>query len=224
MLLLASGRGERLGAAIPKAYVAVRGEALVVRSLRRLSQVCDEREIILAVNPEHREPFVEPLLPALREHGLDQVVDGGATRQASMTNAFEASDPQSEIVLVHDAARPFFPVAAVRDAIARASEIGGALLAIPVSDTLKSVDGSTVTGTVDRSRMWAAQTPQLARRADLATAIERAHEDGFVATDDVSLLEHAGIPVEVVTGSPRNLKVTTPADLAVAEHFAAEED
>lgn len=225
MLLLASGRGERLGASIPKAFVEVAGEALVVRSLRRLASISGvDSEIVLAVDGRDREEFVTPLESVLGAAGVDVIVDGGATRQESMTRALAATRAESTVILVHDAARPFFPVAAAREVLERAAAVGGALLAIKVADTIKRVDDDgRVAATVDRSPLWAAQTPQAARRDVLEAALRRAEADGFVATDDVSLLEHAGVPVEVVLGSPRNFKITTPDDLALAEHFARTE-
>ncbi|MCA8944501.1 MAG: 2-C-methyl-D-erythritol 4-phosphate cytidylyltransferase [Planctomycetes bacterium] len=225
MLLLASGRGERLGASVPKAFVELAGEPLVVRSMRRLAAVTDDREIVLAVQACDREAFVNPILESLRAAGLDRVVDGGATRQESMERAFEASTADSDVVLIHDAARPFFSIEATRQAIAIAIEVGGAVLATPVADTIKRVDeAGCVIETVERSGLWAAQTPQLCRRDALARSIEIARRDRFLATDDVSLLEYAGIAVQVVEGSRRNIKVTTPADMEIAEHLASSED
>ena len=225
MLLLASGRGTRLGAEIPKAYVPVRGVPLVVRSMRRLAALADAREMVLAVHPEDREPHVAPLAAAFAELGRVTIVDGGATRQESMERAFAATGADCDVVLVHDAARPFFPVAATRVALERAQANGGSLLAIRAPDTLKHVaDDGHVEHTVDRSHIWLAQTPQCVRRDSLIAALAHASRTGFVGTDDVSLLEHAGIPVEVVVGDRLNLKITTPDDLVLAEAIAAVDD
>ena len=227
MLLLASGRGERFGGEIPKAYLPCKGRSLLERSLGRLAAIAprNEREIILAIHPQDRETHLEPILAQLRADGLDLVVDGGATRQESMRNALNASDCEFPIVLIHDAARPFFPVAAAQQAIEKASITGGAFLAISAKDTLKQVDESgRVSTTLDRSSAWHAQTPQVVQRDLLEQALRRADADGFQATDDVSLLEHAGFPVTVVAGSDLNIKVTTPEDMAFAEVIATRED
>ena len=143
---------------------------------------------------------------------MTDVVDGGATRQDSMRNALDACSADRELVLVHDAARPFFPVAAARQAVQRAAEVGGAILAVPVPDTLKRVDGDfLVTATVPRADLWLAQTPQVAQRAVLEKAMARATERGVTLTDDASLLEQIGVPVEVVPSTPKNIKLTVAA-------------
>ena len=225
MLLLASGRGTRLGGEVPKAWVACRGRVLIARSLARLAQITDDREIVLAVDPADRAPHLEPLLGELRALGLDRVVDGGATRQQSMQRAFAACSADAGLVLVHDAARPFLPVEAARAALARAEQVGGAVLAVRAPDTLKRGDADDrVVETLDREGVWLAQTPQVCRRDLLERALERAARDGFTGTDDVSLLEHAGFPVALVESTPTNLKITTPHDLALAEAIAAVED
>jgi 2-C-methyl-D-erythritol 4-phosphate cytidylyltransferase len=229
MLLLAAGRGERLGGAVPKAFVDCAGATLFERSLRRLARVelrppFRARTIVAAV-PAGELPHVEASLRALRALGLERVVLGGATRQESMAAALAAADPAAELVLVHDAARPFFPLAAAAAAMSLAWERGAALLAVRAPDTMKRVDGEgRVRATLDRADVWLAQTPQVARRSVLAAALERARADGFTGTDDVSLLEHAGAAAYVVEGSAHNLKVTTRADLELAELLARRED
>lgn len=221
MLVLAAGRGTRFGGPLPKAYVEVVGQTILERSIRRLAAVTADREIVLAVHPDDRATLLAPLLPRLEEAGLTRVVDGGATRQESMQRALAGSGAGTDLVLVHDAARPFFPIEAARTALARARDVGAALLAIPASDTLKRVDPARrVVGTVDRSEVWYAQTPQVARRAELERALRLAAASGFVATDDVALLEHAGVAVEVVLGAATNLKLTTPEDLVLARALA----
>ncbi len=226
MLLLAAGRGTRFGGEVPKAFLPLRGRTLVERSLARLAQLAppEAREIMLTVHPDDRASHLAPLLPRLRALGLTAVVDGGATRQESMQRALAACAADSALILVHDAARPFFPVTAAREALAWAAGGGGALLAIPAPDTLKRVAGETVQGTLARDGVWLAQTPQVLLRRDLARALAHAAQTGFVATDDVGLLEHAGLPVRVVASSASNFKITTPADWALAEAIAAQED
>ncbi|MCC6672474.1 MAG: 2-C-methyl-D-erythritol 4-phosphate cytidylyltransferase [Planctomycetes bacterium] len=217
ILVLAAGQGSRFGGEVPKAYVPCAGAPIVVHCVRRLAALWPERTLVLAADPAHG-PHLDPILPALHAAGLDRVVAGGATRQESMRNAFAAAPEDHEVVLVHDAARPLFPRAAALLAIERAAAVGGALLAIPVTDTLKRADERRqVLGTVDRRGIWAAQTPQVLRRDLLVRALAAAQRDGFQATDDAALLEHAGLPVEVVPGSPHNLKITTREDLILAE-------
>ncbi|MEE2886022.1 MAG: 2-C-methyl-D-erythritol 4-phosphate cytidylyltransferase [Planctomycetota bacterium] len=221
ILLLASGRGTRMGGATPKVYLPVAGVPILLRTARRLAQLDPQAEIVLAVNPEDRSTHLAPLLPELSALGIEKVIDGGATRQDSMMQALAAAGQDCDTILIHDAARPFFPIEATRQAIARAAEVGAALLAIPTPDTLKQVnDARQVEGTLDRAGVWLAQTPQIVRR----NLLEQGLAVGHTGTDDVSLVEQLGQPVEVVNGSARNLKITAPSDLELAEFIATLED
>ena len=224
ILLLAAGRGSRLAAEVPKAFVDCGGQTLLMRSLRRLARIPVSKEIILTVRPEDRQPHLSSMLEMLEELGLDQVVDGGDTRLQSMRLAFDASSHDHPLVLVHDAARPFFSVTAAQQAIEQAAEVGAALLAIPAPDTLKRVRDGRILQTVDRRDIHLAQTPQVLRRDLLAEALAKAESDGFECSDDVSLFEHAGFPVALVPGSPANFKITTKGDLELATLIASRED
>ena len=227
ILVLAAGRGTRLGGEIPKAFVPVGGEAILCRSARRLAEVFVAQggwEMVLAVHPDDRATHLEPLLPTLEGLGPTTVVDGGATRQESMARALAASSTDGELVLVHDAARPFFPIAAVREAVEQARTVGAAVLAVPVPDTVKQVDnGRRVVKTIDRNGLWLAQTPQVIRRDLLERALAAAQEDNAKETDDVALLERLGQPVAVVPGSATNIKITSQADLELAEALALQQ-
>lgn len=230
ILLLAAGRGSRFGGEVPKAYVSLDGVPILLRSAARLAQTVDLRSpgnrMVVLVHPDDRPTHLAPLLAGLQALGNVVVADGGATRQESMARGLAAAGEGCELVLVHDAARPLFPVAATQTAMARAAECGAALLALPATDTLKQVDPATglVRASVDRSSIWLAQTPQVLRREVLVRALAQARTDGFEGTDDVSLAEHVGCPVAVVEGSPRNLKITRSDDLLVAAALLAAGD
>lgn len=226
MLLLAAGRGARFGGETPKAFLRLRGRTLLERCVERLAQVvpAHQREIVVAVHDDDRARHIEPLLPRLRALGLTHLVAGGATRQESMQRALAACDPRADLVLVHDAARPFFGVTDTRAALVRAAAHGGALLATPVPDTLKRVDGTRVRTTVARDGLWAAQTPQIARRELMTRALAQAITDAYATTDDVGLLERLGAGVEVVQSARTNIKITTRDDWDLAEAIAARED
>ena len=151
-------------------------------------------------------------------HGANAVVEGGATRAESVRLGLAAVPETAEVVVVHDAARPLASDALFRAVIAAvvAEGAGGAIPGVPVSDTIKVVDGAnTVTRTLDRSSLVAVQTPQ----AFGAELLRRAHAEGGEATDDAALVEALGATVRVVPGDPRNLKITTPADLGTAERL-----
>jgi 2-C-methyl-D-erythritol 4-phosphate cytidylyltransferase len=177
------------------------------------------------VHPDDRSTWLAAQLPALRSviaaRGTLHLVDGGATRQDSVRAGLAACSPDTELVLVHDAARALLPIAATRACIAAAHHAGAALLAIPAPDTLKRVAGERVTATLDRTDVWQAQTPQVIRRELLQRAFAHADRTRFTGTDDVSLVEHLGEPVAVVAGSPTNLKITRPDDLPLAAAILA---
>lgn len=228
LLLLASGRGTRLGGVVPKTYVPIDGVPLLLRSARKLARVAAghaRTDMVLAVHPDDRAVHLAPLSAELAALGFHTVVDGGETRLDSMARALDACPTGAEVVLVHDAARPFFPVPAAQTVIERAAACGGALLAVPVADTLKQVGGDRrVVRTIDRNGIWLAQTPQAARRGELERGLARARQTGRTATDDSGLLEALGVAVEVVPGSPWNFKVTSVEDLSIAHLLASHED
>ena len=223
MLLLAAGRGSRFGGAIPKAYLPLGGRALLLRSAERLLQVGQSlgapHELILVVSAQDRQTHLADLRSDIEQLGAT-VVDGGNSRQESMQRGLAAASTDCDLVLVHDAARPLFPIDATRDCIRRAEQTGAALLAIPTPDTLKRVDAAgLVQATIDRSDIQSAQTPQVMQRDLLDKALEQAATSGLQATDDVSLIEAIGGSVAVVMGSPTNIKITQAADLALAEQL-----
>jgi 2-C-methyl-D-erythritol 4-phosphate cytidylyltransferase len=161
---------------------------------------------------------VPPGLAASESHGADMVVEGGATRTASVGRGLAAVPESAEVIIVHDAARPLASAALFREVIAvvTSGDADGAIPGLPVSDTIKVVDGTqTVTATLDRATLVAVQTPQ-AFAADLLRA---AHAAGTEATDDATLVEAIGGTVRVVPGDPRNLKITTPDDLDRVAHL-----
>ena len=223
ILLLAAGRGTRLGADVPKAFLQLGDDALLVHSAARLLAAVPEGatcEVLLLVQPSDRAELLPACLGRLQSvmpAGVEpKVVDGGATRQASMQRGLEATSDDVDLVCVHDAARALVPVEQARECFRTAQAVGAALLAIPAADTLKLGRNGRVVETIDRSAVWYAQTPQIARRDWFLRAAARAQADGFEATDDVSLLEHAGLDVALVSGTSSNLKITRPDDLALA--------
>lgn len=214
VLLVAAGGGTRLGAG-PKAFVPVAG----VPMLRRAAEAAAAAELVDAVvaavppGAEDRARGVLGELPV-----PCRIVSGGASRQASVAGALEAAG-EAEAVAVHDAARPLCPPALFDRCLEALDRHPAVLAAGAVTDTVKVVSGGLVTATLDRSSLAAAQTPQAFRADVLRQAHAAAARDGIEATDDVALAELLGIEVAVVEGSDRNLKITTPVDLAVAEEL-----
>jgi 2-C-methyl-D-erythritol 4-phosphate cytidylyltransferase len=202
----AGGSGERLGAERPKAFVVCAGRPLLEWSVEVLSAVCDR--VIVAVPAGHEGPGW---------------VEGGASRSASVRNALSAA-PEARTVVVHDAARPLVTLELVESCLAALMGVDGVTAAAPVTDTIKQAypDG-TVERTLDRSRLWAVQTPQVFRADALRRALEVSDEVLAAATDDASLVEAAGGSVRVVESPAENFKVTSHRDLEVAERILGSE-
>ena len=196
----AGGAGERLGADRPKAFVVCAGRPLYEWSVEVLAAVCDR--VVVAVPAEYVRPGW---------------VEGGASRSASVRNALAAA-PEATTVVVHDAARPLVTRELVERCIGALMGVDGAIAAAPVTDTIKEAypDG-TVERTLDRSRLWAVQTPQVFRADALRRALDVDEATLAAATDDASLVEAAGGSVRVVEARAENIKVTTTADLRRAE-------
>lgn len=216
----AAGAGSRFGGQIPKQFVEVAGAPIIVHTLRRFDE-CDEiGAMIVALRPEEIERFGQSL-PAHKIRKPVRLVGGGAERSDSILNALEAAkefDP--ELVAVHDAVRPFVTPERISATLRRARETGAAILALPATDTIKEVENGLIQRTIDRRRIWRAQTPQAFRYDLLLRANEEARAANLpsaMATDDAFLVERLGLPVAVVEGSPNNIKITTPEDLALAE-------
>lgn len=212
-IVAAAGEGRRFGG--PKAFAPLAGLPMVAHSLRALAQVEAIRSIVLVVARELVADAPAMLATTMPATPMT-IASGAGTRQRSVSAALELVPPDAEVVLVHDAARPLVTpglISAVLDATAGAA---GAIAAVPERDTIKRVAGRSISETVDRDGLWRAQTPQAFRTGVLRHAHELAG-DGDDATDDAVLLERIGETVVVVPGDERNIKVTLPEDLAVAE-------
>jgi 2-C-methyl-D-erythritol 4-phosphate cytidylyltransferase len=218
-ILVAAGRGERMGASRPKAFVSLGGQTLLERSARALA-ACSEVTGLVAVVPPELKDEARDLCAGLVTPC--QVVAGGLRRQDSVRAGLDALPPTFEgVVLVHDAARPFVPVEVVEAVVRGAQEYGAAIPIVPMPDTVKEIAGGRVVSTVDRERLGGAQTPQGFRLEVLARAYASAFADGVVVTDESMAVERLGLPVACVAGSPRNRKLTTPEDLQWAEQALA---
>jgi len=220
-IVVAAGRGERLGGERPKAFVVLAGRPMVAWSLVAIAAAGVPRAIV-AVPPGYGAAAEETLAAAAGGFPLGfALVEGGATRSASVRNALAAAG-DVDAVAVHDAARPLAPPELFGATLAALEHADAAIAAARVTDTIKEAgpDG-VVVRTHDRSRLWAIQTPQAFRAAVLHRALDVSDDVLAQATDDAWLVERAGGSVRVVESAPANFKVTTPHDLAVAERMLA---
>jgi 2-C-methyl-D-erythritol 4-phosphate cytidylyltransferase / 2-C-methyl-D-erythritol 2,4-cyclodiphosphate synthase len=222
-VVLAAGRGERLGERVPpKAFVRVGGRPLLAFSLDAVERCPDVMGVVVAVPPGLEDAAADVLgrPPATRS----VVVVGGMNRQRSVRLALDAAGTEwgdeFDAVICHDAARPFASSSLFSRVLGALAHADGAVPAVPVEDTLKRVRDGGVGETVPRDGLVRAQTPQAFRRKALESAHRSAERDAFQATDDAALLERAGFRVTVVDGDPRNIKITRPEDLALAEALA----
>jgi 2-C-methyl-D-erythritol 4-phosphate cytidylyltransferase len=214
-ILVAAGRGERMGADQPKAFVLVAGRPMLLHSARAFD-AAPSVDGIVAVVPADRIAAAREMLVGVR--ALREVVAGGERRQDSVQRGLEALPPGFDgVVLVHDAARPLVEVELIESVLRAAGEHDAALPVLGLVDTVKRLRDDRVVETLDRSALGAAQTPQGFRIALLRRAYDKAFRDDVVLTDEAMAVERLGEPVVVVKGSARNRKLTTPEDLAWAE-------
>ena len=217
-IIVAAGKGERMQSELPKPFVSIAGKPILVHTLRRIEGVVAISRIVVVVAPE-RDALCRELL---RSHGSFHkpivVVHGGAERQDSVRNGLARLETDCDIVVIHDAARPFIAVKTIEQSITAARESSGAIVAIPARDTIKRVNAQNfICETVPRHDLWLAQTPQTFRVGAIREAHARAQQQGIPATDDAALVEQMGQRVRIVLGGAGNFKITTPDDLVVAE-------
>jgi len=210
----AAGRSVRMGE--DKLLLPLGEVPVILRTLRTLESSPYITEIIVAT----REDLLVPLSQLCREAALGKVrkiVVGGDTRAQSVLAGIREADPSTELIAVHDGDRPLVTVEIVNAAIEKAAQRGAAAPAVPVKDTIKRAVDGVVTGALDRSELYAVQTPQVFEHGLIQGALEKAIADGAELTDDCSAVERIGMPVCLTEGSYDNIKLTTPEDLAVAE-------
>jgi 2-C-methyl-D-erythritol 4-phosphate cytidylyltransferase len=225
----AAGLGTRMGAETPKQFLELDGMPLILFTLRRLAASAAITEFFISTRAED----IVSLQDTVAKAGLGRparVVHGGDTRQQSVANALAQVDPTTEIVLVHDAVRPFITLEQIERVIAEARTRGAAILGIPAIDTVKEVkraslpqDVALITSTIPRERIVLAQTPQAFQYALIRDAFRSGQKDGVTASDEAGLVERLGHDVYVVQGSDRNLKITRPADMELARFYLAQE-
>jgi 2-C-methyl-D-erythritol 4-phosphate cytidylyltransferase len=233
VILPAAGLGTRMGKGAPeksgtsrKQFMLLDGSPILTHTVRKFAASDRVSQILVAVRPEDRE-WVESMLSTEFPGDRVRVVEGGNSRQESVQNAFEAIEPDTDLVAVHDAVRPFIDLETIHKVFDEAAEFGAAIVAVPATDTVKQVTRGTehvrVRSTIPREKLVMAQTPQVFRYELLVRAFNMARVDGFTGTDESSLVERLDMEVSVVPGSDRNIKITKPGDMELARLFLREE-
>ena len=234
VIIPAAGLGTRMSTspagkakkAPSKQFAELGGTPILLHTLRKFAAVPEVNEIFVAL----RKDEIGPFRARLEKEGKDilhkslQLVEGGEHRQQSVANSLAAVKASGDdIILVHDAVRPFVTAEIIREVIQAARKHGAAIAGQPAVDTIKQVERTAETAiikaTVPREKIVMAQTPQAFSYEVIKKAFDQAAADGFIGTDEASLVEHSGHQVAVVMGSPRNIKITTPGDLELAEFF-----
>lgn len=211
-ILLAGGKGKRMGNDVPKQFLSLGAGPMALYSFEVLCDHKDIDEVIVVCQEKYRRAFCHPKVSFALP---------GKRRQDSVFSGLKAAHADSDYVLVHDAARPFITPGLVAEVMAAAKEVGAAAAGVPLKFTIKEVDASgIVLKTPDRSRFFEIQTPQAMRTDLLREGFELAIRDGLTVTDDASLIELLKKPVKIVGGSYMNMKITTKEDLNLAKSYA----
>ena len=219
-IIVAAGKGLRMKRRRAKQFLPLAGRPILASTLA-VFDACPRIRRIFLVVPENAFDFCRRHILSDRDSNVPvMLVAGGAQRQDSVYNGLVAMDGArgDQVVLIHDGVRPFVPAVMIDACIDGARRLGACIPAIPLHDTVKKIgDAGSVTGTIDRSGLRLAQTPQAFGYGVVRSAHEQARRDAYQGTDDASLVERLGQPVGIVDGSPFNIKITSPQDLAVAD-------
>ena len=215
-LVLAGGRGQRVAGEKPKQFLRLEGRPLLYYSLQAFEGLAGVSSIAVVVPPEYAQ-IVQVRMDLKRFGKVKAIVAGGRLRQDSVMNGLDALPEGVQYVIIHDGARPFPPMDATTRALEAARECGAAILALPLTDTVKMGDDQGfISQTLNRNHIWLAQTPQVFRRDIILEAYQKVRQKGIEVTDDAGAVEAIGKPVRLIQGSSCNIKVTVKEDFGVA--------
>lgn len=215
VVIPAAGTGKRMNVKMNKQLIELNSIPVIIHTLMVFEQDIQCNGIVLVINAAERDKFLS-LLKRYQISKIISVVDGGATRQQSVWNGLKKIN-NTEIILIHDGARPFIKTAMIHELVEATAEKGAAVVAVPVKDTIKRVRNFQVIDTIERSSLWAIQTPQAFHVPLIMRAHREAEIDRFLGTDDASLVERIGVDVAIIRGDYQNIKLTTPEDLLFAQ-------
>ena len=221
VLIPAAGTGRRMGGSVRKQYLELSGKPILAHTITLFENHPLVESIYPIVPRDDISYCQQQILDRYGSSKVHRIVSGGAERQDSVRNGLDALvkdgfDQSKRPIIIHDGARPLFDCKQLSALIEIVRTTGACIIGVPVKDTIKTVENNRITGSPERSRLWQAQTPQGFQYQLIRSAFDRADEDGFTATDDASLLERLGHPVQILEGDYRNIKVTTPEDILIA--------
>jgi 2-C-methyl-D-erythritol 4-phosphate cytidylyltransferase len=221
VIIAAAGSSNRMGAGINKQFLPVKSKPVLCYSVDMLEKCPWVKEIIIVMQSSEITKCCEILARHGHYHKIKGVIPGGSTRQESVWEGIKQTGEDAEYIAIHDGARPFFQRDLLERLLQAAKKWGAAIPGLPIRDTLTTVDSDFWTGkTLDRSVIWAVQTPQVFKGAALKTAYKQARRDNIEATDDAALFAKYAGKVKLLPGDPYNIKITTPADLQLADFIA----
>jgi len=219
-LIAAAGKGRRMNSRISKPFIPVSGKPILAYTIDKFEKCKSIDKIYLIVNPEEKEICHKNIILKYNFSKVQELVDGGDTRQDSIYNGLKALDRDTDIVVIHDGARPLVEENIIQNSIEKAQKYGAAIAAIPIKDTVKKSDNNFyISKTLNREEIWRAQTPQTFKYDIILPAYHQAYKDKYLATDDAAIVEKYGHKVKLIIGPEENIKITTPFDLIVAEVF-----
>lgn len=225
VIIAAAGMSNRMGSKINKQFIAIGGKPILAHTIEKFEKCRYIDEIILVSKEEEIEYCRKEIIKKYKFNKVTNIIRGGKERQDSVYNGILALDKRTDIVLTHDGARPFIKIENIEDGILGVIKHGACVIGVPVTDTIKVVkEDNKVESTPIRSMLWAAQTPQCFHKDLLIKGYEKAIIDGFLGTDDSSIVERIGHDVKMVMGSYENIKITTPEDIVLAESLFKDKD
>jgi len=220
-VIAAGGRGRRMNSSLSKQFLCIKGHPILSYTLNTFETLDKIQEIVLVVGKADMDYTREQIIKKYRYKKV-RLIEGGQERQDSVYNGLRAVAPQTDIVVIHDAVRPFVKKNMILESIEAAKNYGAVGVAVPVKDTIKVVgENGIIKNTPERKYLWAIQTPQTFKYDLIVYAHEKARKDGFYGTDDAVLVERLGHDVKIIEGAYENIKITTPEDIIIAENFVA---
>jgi len=219
-LIVAAGQGKRMNSKIGKPFIPIIGKPILFYTLKKFENCELIDQIYLVINGSEKEYCLKNVILKYRFKKVQELILGGDTRQMSVFNGLNLIDSDADIVVIHDGARPLVNEKIILESIKTSQKYGAVVAAIPSKDTIKEVENNFfIHTTLDREKIWRAQTPQTFKYKLILSAYKKAFKSGYFATDDAALLEKSGYKVKMIKGSEENIKITSPFDIAIAEKY-----
>ena len=219
-IIAAAGKGKRMNARTGKSFIPIFGKPILAYTIEKFEKCKLIDKIYLIVSREEKEQCCRNIISKYNFSKIQELVNGGETRQDSIYNGLNAIDRYTDIVVIHDGARPLVEENIIQDSIETAQKYGAAVTAIPIKDTIKKCGKDFIINkTLNREEIWRAQTPQTFKYDLIIQAYHQAYKEKYFATDDAAIVERFGNKVKLILGSEENIKITTPFDIIMVENF-----